>query len=292
MRGGVFNLRLGTFRCAVVSDGSFTYAPPLFPPPANFLFVNAPAELVEAELRAQGLHPEGWTEWISSYDCLLVETGEHTVLVDAGAGDLGPSSGRLLGNLEAVGIGPEDIDCVILTHAHPDHVGGIVGAAGSLDLPAARYFISREEWEFWTSPEAEARIDEHAREVLIGYARSSLQTIGDRLELLEHDQEIVPGITTILVPGHTPGHVALRIFSEGQELLVLSDTVLHPLHLLQPEWYAAVDLTPDDLVESRKKLLTQAATTGALVLAFHFPFPGLGHVAATSTGWRWTAMPA
>lgn len=173
-----------------------------------------------------------------------------------------------------------------------DHVGGIVGAAGSLDLPAARYFISREEWEFWTSAEAEARIDEHVREVLIGYARSSLQAIGGRLELLEHDQEIVPGITTILVPGHTPGHVALRIFSEGEELLVLSDTVLHPLHLLRPEWYAAVDLIPDEVVESRKKLLTQAATTGALVLAFHFPFPGLGHVAATSNGWRWTAMPA
>ena len=114
MNTEIYGFRVGTFECMAVSDGTHSYAPPTFPPPAISLFLNAPREGVEQVLREHNLQPEQWVEWTSPYICLLVNTGEHRVLVDTGADGLAPSTGRLLQNLQAEGIRPEDIDTVIL----------------------------------------------------------------------------------------------------------------------------------------------------------------------------------
>ncbi len=270
-----------------VSDGTHKYAPPVFPPPASFLFVNAPRQRLEQVLREHGLQEERWVEWISPYICLVVDTGKHLVLVDTGADGLGPDTGRLLQNLQARGISPKDIDTAILTHGHPDHLGGNTDAEGKLVFQNAHYIISRDEWDFWMSEQAELKLEEHSRDVLLGYAHKNLLPIQNQLALVDYEMEILPGIQTIAAPGHTPGHMALTISSEGEQLLCASDTVLHPIHLEQPDWYAAVDLDPRHVEVTRRRILDKAATEKALVIAFHFPFPGLGHIVRKGKEWQW-----
>jgi glyoxylase-like metal-dependent hydrolase (beta-lactamase superfamily II) len=209
------------------------------------------------------------------------------VLVDTGAGGLAPTTGRLLQNLQTEGIAPEDINTVILTHGHPDHIGGNTDAEGRPAFPNARYVIWKGEWEFWNSEQAEQGLDEHVRELLLSVARENLPPIQGKVDLLDREEEIVPGILAIAAPGHTPGHMALEISSEGEQLLCISDAALHPIHLEQPEWYPVVDFVPEQAVSTRRQLLTRAVARKALVLAFHFPFPGLGRVARKGEGWQW-----
>ncbi len=287
MNPEIYNFKVGTFECIAVSDGNFTYGPPTFPPPAKFLFANAPGELLEQILPEHNIQIERWTEWITPYICLLVNTGEHRVLVDTGADGLDPNTGRLLQNLQTEGIVPEDIDMVILTHCHPDHIGGNTLEEGKLAFPNARYAIWREEWDFWTSEEAEIKLDEHVREILLSVARNNLLPIQDRVVPIERESEIVPGIQAIAAPGHTPGHMALTISSGSEQLLCISDAVIHPIHLKRPEWCATVDFAPDQVVFTRRRLLNRAVAQKALVFAFHFPFPGLGHVIRQGEGWHW-----
>jgi glyoxylase-like metal-dependent hydrolase (beta-lactamase superfamily II) len=125
-----YRFKVGTFECTAVSDGTNIYAPPTFPPPPAFLFANAPREILAQVLNKHGLQLERWTEWTSTYTCLLIKTGEHTVLVDTGADGLAPGTGKLVQNLKAVGIAPEHIDTVIITHGHPDHLGGTLTTRG------------------------------------------------------------------------------------------------------------------------------------------------------------------
>jgi glyoxylase-like metal-dependent hydrolase (beta-lactamase superfamily II) len=287
MNTEICRFEVGDFQCVAVSDGTHTYSPPTFPPPAVFLFTNAPRERLEPVIRKHNLYPEQWAEWVSPYICLVINTGEHLVLVDTGAGDLGPDTGRLLPNIATEGIEPEDIDTVILTHGHPDHIGGNINSEGKLTFPNARYFMWESEWEFWNSEEEVLKLDEHIREVLVGYARKNLPPIEGQLHLVNRETEILPGIHSIAAPGHTPGHMALAISSRGEQLLCISDLVLHPIHLEEPEWYAAVDFAPEQVVATRRRILTMAATEKALVLGFHFPFPGLGHVSQKGDTWRW-----
>ncbi len=288
----IYHFMVGTFNCIAVSDGTYKYAPPIFPPPTTFLFLNAPKERLEHALNQHNLQSEQWLEWVSPYICMVVNTGQHRVLVDTGADGLAPSTGRLFQNLQAEGIAPEDIDTVILTHGHPDHIGGNTDAEGKPAFPKARYIMWKDEWDFWTSGQAEAKLDEHVREVLLGFAKKNLPPIQHQLDLVDHEAEIVPGIRAVAAPGHTPGHMALAISSEGEQLLCISDAVVHSIHVEHPEWHAVVDLEPEQLVDTRHRLLNRVATEKALVLAFHFPFPGLGHVVQKEEGWQWQPIGA
>jgi glyoxylase-like metal-dependent hydrolase (beta-lactamase superfamily II) len=282
-----FKFNIGQFECIAVSDGTMTYAPPNFPPPAIFLFGNAPKEALLKKLREYQLHPEQWREWTSPYICLVILTGENKVLVDTGAGSLAPTTGKLIQNLKYEGISPEDIDTIILTHGHPDHLGGNTAANGKPTFPKARWIIWKDEWEFWTSERAEHKLAEHGKDLLIGIARKNLSTIRDVVELIDREREIVPGIMAVAAPGHTPGHMALGVYSGSEQLLCISDVVLHPIHLEMPEWHAAVDIDPDQVVSTRYKILNKAASDKTMVMAFHFPFPGLGYIVGKGKAWQW-----
>ena len=283
----IYRFKVGTFECMAVSDGTFTYTPPNFPPPATFLFFNAPKERLEQVLREHNLRPERWVEWTSPYICLLVNTGKHLVLVDTGAGGLAPTTGKLIPNLEAEGIAAKNIDTVILTHGHPDHIGGNTNAEGKPAFPKARFVMWEDEWDFWNSDLAGLKVDEHTRELLSMLARKNLPPIQSQLDLIDHEAEIVPGIQAIAAPGHTPAHMALAISSGIERLLCISDVVLHPIHLEQPDWYAAIEFAPQQVVTTRHQLLKRAEAEKAMVIAFHFPFPGLGHVVQKGEGWQW-----
>lgn len=286
----IYRFKIGAFECIAVSDGTFTYAPPTFPLPATLLFANAPKESLEQTLHQYGIRSEDWNAWVSPYICLVVNTGDNLVIVDTGAGGLDASTGKLIQNLHEAGIRPEDIDTVILTHGHPDHIGGNIDAYGKPAFSKARYVMWKDEWDFWTAGKAEQELDEHSREVLLRFANDNLPPIKDQLHLVDHEIEIVPGILALAGHGHTSGHMALSISSMGKHLLCVSDAVLHPIHLEHPEWHAVVDSTPIEVLTTRRQLLSRAVAEKAIVFAFHFPFPGLGYVSQKVSGWQWHSI--
>jgi glyoxylase-like metal-dependent hydrolase (beta-lactamase superfamily II) len=286
MNNNCYRFKVGDFECMAVSDGFHTYAPPDFPPPEVLLFSNASMESLALTRRKYNL-PALWMEWVSPYTCLVVNTGRHLVLVDTGADGLAPTTGKLIENLQAERIKPSDIDTVIITHGHPDHLGGNTDKDGKPSFPNARYVISKDEWDFWTSGQAEQTLQGHSKEILLNTARKNLLPIKGNVRLVNHETEIIPGISAIAAPGHTPGHMALAISSKNERLLCISDTVLHPIHMEMLEWHSIFDIVPDLVAGSRRKLLDMASADKALVLAFHFPFPGLGHVVRKGKSWQW-----
>jgi glyoxylase-like metal-dependent hydrolase (beta-lactamase superfamily II) len=282
-----YRFTVGTFECTIVNDGNHTYTDP-----ARRWFVNAPQEQLERVLRDYGLDPEQWTEYASPYPSLVIDTGEHRALVDTGAGNLMPTTGKLIPGLQAEGIAPDEIDTVVLTHAHPDHIGGTVDSEGRPAFPNARYVLWRVEWEFWTAePDlSHIQIDEQIKQLIVTCARSHLSPIQGQLDLLDladSEPEIVPGIHAVAALGHTPGQIAVVVCSQGERLLCVSDAIVHPIHVEQPGWYIVNDVSTEQALSSRRRLLQRAATERALVHGFHFPFPGLGYVVPRGDGWQW-----
>jgi glyoxylase-like metal-dependent hydrolase (beta-lactamase superfamily II) len=196
-------------------------------------------------------------------------------------------TGLLLKGLVDAGVSSTGVDTVIITHAHPDHIGGTLDASGRLAFPNAKYYISRDEHDFWYNESNLERSSNMMRE-MIHIARQNLDSLGDQLSILEGDVEVVTGIDVMSIPGHTPGQIALSIKSNGAQLLHVSDAVLHPLHLEHPDWVPVFDISPLHAAQSKQMIFDKAANENALVFAHHFaPFPNLGYVKKQSAGWLW-----
>jgi glyoxylase-like metal-dependent hydrolase (beta-lactamase superfamily II) len=268
--------KLGDFDCVAVLDSIRPY-------PIRSLFADAPEEALERALLAHRVRSQ---EIDVPYICLAVGTSEGWALVDTGIGadEEDPAGGRLLVNLKAAGIEVEEIGTVILTHGHGDHIGGTSDDEGRPLYPNARYVMHRDEWAFWTSEENLRRT---GREEAIPYIRARLTALRDRFELIEGESEILPGIRAVPAVGHTPGHLVVSISSAGERLLFISDLAAHPIQIERPDWRMVFDLAPDQAAATRRRVLEGAAAEGILVHAFHFPFPGLGHVVREGTGLRW-----
>jgi glyoxylase-like metal-dependent hydrolase (beta-lactamase superfamily II) len=132
-------------------------------------------------------------------------------------------------------------------------------------------------------------MDDHMKQLLIGCAQRNLPPLKGRIDLVDGEKEIVPGVQAIRAPGHTPGHMALLISSSNAQFLHMSDAVLHPLHMENPGWRSVFDLNPADAANTRQGLLDRAAAEKLDVLAYHFPFPGMGRVKSQGHAWKWEA---
>jgi glyoxylase-like metal-dependent hydrolase (beta-lactamase superfamily II) len=264
-----YPFKLGKFECIVVSDGHSYVS-------ANLLFANAPGEVLKERLSAYNLSPD---KILGPLNCLVVDTGDHLVLLDTGLGDFacrirnGNQGGNLLRNLKAVGIKPGDIDTVIITHYHSDHIGGITDEEGKPTFPGAKYFLWKSEWDF--------AIEQHQ------LFKAKLMAIQDRAEFLEKDAEIIPGITAVGAPGHTPGHMIISVNSDHKEMLYISDLIGHVIHIEFPDWCMSHEYDPGQAIRSRRAILERAAKEKILIHAFHEDFPGLGYVVQGENGWTW-----
>jgi glyoxylase-like metal-dependent hydrolase (beta-lactamase superfamily II) len=196
--------------------------------------------------------------------------------------------------LRDAGIQPDQIDTVILSHAHPDHIGGCLNKLGQPAFPNARYVLPRKEWDYWMSHPslAELPVDEEFRKMMRGSAEKNLAGIQTKLELVDPETEIAPGIAAIEAFGHSPGQIGLEISSGGERLLFVADAIVLPLHLKYPESIGATDHRPSQTAATRIRLLEKAARDQPLVSATHFAFPGLGYVAARGSRWEWKAVGA
>ena len=283
MSDGVFPFQIGNFECIALNDGTFVYTDESF-------FVNAPKKGMDQVLRKHNIQSgEITTPWPS----LFINTGKHKVLVDTGAGaGTVPSAGKLLTKLKNEGIEAKDIDTVILTHGHPDHIGGNLDTSGKPAFPNASYVMLKDEWDFWMSEPnfMHLKLMDELKQFILMSARKNLSPIQEQLVLVDHETEILPGIEAIAAPGHTPGHMALAISSGGEQLLHISDTVLNPIHMEQPDWYPAFDFAPEQAGVTKHKLLNRAAAEKAMVFAFHFPFPCLGYVIEKDKAWQWQSI--
>ena len=269
-----FRFKVGELTCLAVSDGSYVLQ-------ASSLFSNAPQDELDDALRHRGLCLE---EVPVEENCLLIQTGEEMVLIDTGMGPgLRPNAGRLLGNLQAEGIDPSDVDLVLITHAHGDHIGGLTDEHGDLAFPRARFVMCRDEWDFCMPEGTRAEIEPERGEFL----DTKLGPLRSRIELLDRESEIAPGVRTVAAAGHTPGHLMVEVHWRGRKLLYVSDAVLHPINLAHPDWHSVYDKDGEQALAVRRSLLERAEAEGWLILAFHFPFPGLGYIGREGAAWKW-----
>ncbi|MEO1646679.1 MAG: MBL fold metallo-hydrolase, partial [Chloroflexota bacterium] len=263
---GFYTVNVGKFLLTVLSDGTLEIDPHMWG-------ATAPEGELQALMRSQGVDVD---VWYSGLHCLLVETEDKRILVDTGAGEFAMpgsenNSGKLLPTLSAMGIQPEDITDVIVTHYHPDHVGNI-SIDGKPAFPNATYWLSQTEADFLANPDEDP---------FAPFANAKLQPVrdNDQLTIFNAGDEIIPGIKTMPAPGHTPGHIVMMI-GEGDEVLFhMVDCAPNPIvSLNHPEWHFAFDSDPNQGVETRRAMLGKAADEKLLVMSYHFPFPALGYI--------------
>jgi glyoxylase-like metal-dependent hydrolase (beta-lactamase superfamily II) len=272
-----FKFSVGDARVTVVSDGYFRL-------PTSGLGVNADPEEVQAFLKRHFLSPElGY----SHTNHLYVEVGDAKVLVDVGSGNrFMENAGKLMGNLEAAGIDPYAITHVVITHAHPDHIWGIRDGFDEAIIPGAEYLIGEAEHDYWMQDGLVDRVTPEEQQFVLG-AVNSIEVDGAEWTLVQGGHEVVPGLTMIDTPGHTPGHMSLRLDSGDKSLIAMGDCMTHAYtNFAHPEWYNGFDSDGEQTVATRKRLLDICAEDRIAILGYHFPFPGVGHVQRDGDAYR------
>jgi glyoxylase-like metal-dependent hydrolase (beta-lactamase superfamily II) len=283
---GFYRFKIGARDALVVSDGAFEAGSPV-----PSLARDVPGAEIERTLAAAALPTD---KFGLHCNALVVDTGRELVLVDTGSGTLfGDALGRLQRNLRNAGLGPEAIDRIILTHAHPDHLWGAVDAEFRSTFPKAQLHVPAPELAFWTAPNvslAMTKFTPEQQKLFITNTQRALASWKDRIVTFRPGDEVVPGIRSISTPGHTVGHVSLRIDGGGGAQLVHTADIVHHYvtGLTHPEWSPLFDQDAEQAKTTRKKLLTELAAEKTRVLVYHFPFPGIGHVLpATGGAFAW-----
>jgi glyoxylase-like metal-dependent hydrolase (beta-lactamase superfamily II) len=277
-----YRFNMGGAQVTVVSDGPL----PLGPPKGTF--VGIPDEDIRKMLTDNFLSPDNI---VLEQNSPIVNMGDKLVLFDTGMGTskaFGPTTGRQQKSMAEAGIKPEDIDAVVFTHAHIDHIGGVVGESGKVLFPNAQFYIAQSDFDYWTD---EGKMGSPLKDFIV-HARKNLLPVRDRLVFYKDGQEVLPGVTAMAAPGHTVGHHIFMINSDGKSMAFLGDLTHHQILLLEkPRMQFSYDTDPNQAAESRVKMLDMLAANKVPVMSYHYPWPGYGHVVKTGEGFHYIAEP-
>jgi glyoxylase-like metal-dependent hydrolase (beta-lactamase superfamily II) len=273
---------VGSVEVIALSDGAFDLPVQMFPKAD-------PAETTKI-LTSSGAPTDKLGTAVNAF---LVNTGDKLVLIDSGAGQLfGPTLGRFAGDLVTLGIDPATVDVIAMTHLHPDHFGGLLTADAKLAFPNAAIFIADADIKLWLDEAIAAKAPadnkpffDQARMMVGPYVAAQ------KYQPAVDGKEVVAGVTAIAAPGHTPGHTMYRISSGNQSLLIWGDIVHSaPLQFPHPEWAIAFDTDQDLAIATRKKVFDMTSTDKLTIAGAHLPFPGIGHVVNTGSGYQYAPV--
>jgi glyoxylase-like metal-dependent hydrolase (beta-lactamase superfamily II) len=277
---GYYRTKVGNFQVTALLDGGTEFSDDLFTGVGG-----KPEDLKAAKERNFFDPAKGFPGFVNGF---LVNTGTRLILVDTGAGgNMGESAGKLERNLAAAGVSPDQIDSVIITHGHPDHAGGLIDASGMRVFKKAKLRISKEDLDFWFSEEARKKMWEKSQ--MFELARKLLGPYRDagQIDTFPLGSDIGNGVSSVALPGHTPGHSGVRISDGNDQLLIWADIVHCPaVQFANPEQSIGYDIDPDQARETRKKIFDEVATDKIRVAGMHLCFPGIGHVAKSATGYE------
>lgn len=252
---GLYRFTVGDFQITAIKDNFSSMDPAIFG-------TEEQAADVQAELEASNVPADGL---MNTFNVMMIQSGDDVFLVDSGPG------GALVPTMELLGMTPADVTGVLGSHWHPDHIGGLL-TDGAISFPNAMYYLSQTEYDF-VQANAEG-FTGGAAAAITPYADS------DRLTLYNSDDEIVPGVQAIAAPGHTPGHHAMMMSSNGNQIMHLVDTAINVyVHVANPSLSIQFDADAATAVETRVALLSRAADEQIPVIGYHFPFPGVGYIA-------------
>jgi len=271
--------KLGDMEIIALNDGV------LRRPLAAEFVRNAPLDQVQALLKAQNLP----TEYIDiPFTAFLVVAGNRRILMDSGFADNGPpTTGRLLSNLNAAGFKPEDIDTVLISHYHGDHINGVRNRAGQLVYPKARIMVPAPEHAFWMD---DARMNA-APEAMRGAFQAARRVFGglgpDQLVQFQPGSEVAPGIMSMAAYGHTPGHSLFTVQSRGEKFAFVADlTNIPQLFARNPDWAVQFDMDAEAARVTRRRVFDMIVSEKMMVGGYHFPFPAFGMLERLGNGYE------
>jgi glyoxylase-like metal-dependent hydrolase (beta-lactamase superfamily II) len=271
---GFYRYKAGDLQITAINDGFFTR-------PLQGFIRNAEMPAVQALLAEQSLPTETVT---IPFTTLVVNDGRRLTLIDTGNGNSGaPTSGRWMDNFRAAGFAPEQVDTIVISHFHGDHINGLRLKEGGAVFPNAEVHVPAPEWAFWMSDERMNAAPD-AMKGAFANVRRVFSPIAANVKQYAPGTEVVTGINSIAAHGHTPGHCA---FAVGGKLLAMSDTTNHPaLFVRQPGWQAIFDMDGGVAEVSRRRMLDMAIADKMQVAFYHAPFPATGTIQKDGAGYR------
>ena len=284
MQPSIYRFKLGGFEVTPIMD-SKVIRPGLTPS-----FGGAEnADAVKALAKANRIDSDKYQH---PFTPLVVNTGKELVLFDTGNGSLSREHeqlkgrlppGNLVARMKEAGYQPEDVDIVVITHGHPDHIGGLT-ENGEPVFPKARYVFGSTEFDFWNKGENVREARKFNRELYV----KIVVPLANRATMIKPGDTVVPGITAVDAFGHSPGLLAFTIESEGKRMINWADTAGHYVVSLQrPDLHLDVDDIKDKAAATRKRIFDMVASEDLLVAGFHMPYPGLGYVERAGSAYRW-----